>query len=115
MNLIYEKLEFATYYGIVSSSRLRGPAVIALQALGAMVHGTSGRLRNAAVRALVGMRMRKRTITAEVEYEVDSVSGVCSGSSTSVSETVSVEEEYVSSGRCSPGLPGCGMLQSVSY
>ncbi len=115
MNLIYEKLEFATYYGIVSSSRLRGPAVIALQALGAMVHGTSGRLRNAAVRALIGMRIRKRTKTVEVEYEADSLLGVCSGSSTSVSESVSVEEEYVSSGRCIPGLPGCGMSQHLPY
>lgn len=110
MKLIYETLESATYYGILSSSRLRGPAVIALKALGAMVHGTSGRLRKAAVRAFTGMRLRKRTKTVEVEYEVESMSGICSRSSTSVSEAVSLEEECVSFGRCDPGLHGCGVL-----
>ena len=113
MKIIYEKLEIATYYGILSSSRLRGPAVIALQALGAMVHGTSGRLRKAAIRAFVGMRLRKRTKTVEVEYEVESISGICSRSSTSVSEAVSLEEDCVSFERCDPGSHGCGVLFSL--
>ena len=110
MNLLYDKLEIATYYGILSSSRLRGPAVIALQALGAMVHGTSGRLRKAAVRAFVGMRLRKRAKTAELEYEVESTSGLHSGSSTSVSEAVFLEEDCVSSERCNPGWHEFGVL-----
>ena len=110
MNLLYDKLEIATCYGILSSSRLRGPAVIALQALGAMVHGTSGRLRKAAVRAFVGMRLRKRAKTVELEYEGESNSGLRSGSSTSVSEAVSYEEEVVFSGRCDPGWRALGVL-----
>ena len=114
MNNISKRLQLAGYYGIVSSTRLSGPAIIALHTLGAMVHGTSGRLRKAAVRAFSGMRLRRRTKSIEVEYEVESASEELHRSSTSVSEAVSLEEECVSSGRCEPGSYGCGMLPLIS-
>ncbi len=103
MILLYHRLGIVAYYGIASSKQLRGPAVIALQALGAMVHGTSGRLRKAAVRALGGMKLRKRTETVKSEFEVEPPSEVRSGSGASVREEVYSEEACDSYGRCESG------------
>ena len=116
MILLYHRLGIVAYYGIVSSKRLRGPAAIALQALGAMVHGTSGRLRKAADRALGGMKLRKRTEAGEREYEVEAPSKVRSGSGTSVSEEVYSEEACDSSERSESGshAHGGSFLSSVA-
>lgn len=105
------RLGVVMYYGFIASKGFRGPASIALQALGAMVNTTSGPLRKAAVRALVGMRLRKKSRAIKTEYEADSSCGPSNDSSTTASEAASFGDDCGSSERCKQALQESGISE----
>ena len=58
-----------------------------------MVHATSRPLRDAAARALIGMRLRKKCTVVQMEYDLDSACGTCNGTNTDDSEAMPFPEE----------------------
>ena len=86
-------LAVVLYYCAITSKRDRGPFTTALRRLAAMVHATSRPLRDAATRALIGMRLRKKCTVVQMEYDLDSACGTCNGTSTCDSEAMPFPEE----------------------
>lgn len=104
MVLVY-RLGVVSYYGIITSKRIRGPAITAVQALAAMAHGTSHRLRRAAVRALGGMRLCKQAKNSEIEYDRESTSDSSNDSTSSVGEDAGhLEGDCVPTGHFEHGV-----------
>ena len=109
MVLVY-RLGVVTYYGIITSKRFRGPAITAVQALAAMAHGTSHRLRRAAVRALGGMRLRKQGKDIEMDYDRESTSDSSNDSTSSVGEDAGhLEGDCVPTGHFEHGVSLLGV------